>query len=515
MKKLTTLGVAMATAGLMGLYGQQINPMTEAVLRNYAEILEENPKDYYTLYDRASQYYDLGQYDRALSDIEMALEYTPASDQAYKMAEYSLKSDILTAQKDYSAAIEALNSALAINPVSKLELFKSGTLYLINNEPENALKAFERLQRESPRSQEAFYGMARANAMMGKTGEAEKLIKEIENLGKQNYITYCRIGDLYADMGNIKEATTNYAIAYSMDENSNRASESLKILARKNPTEVMGTLDGIMASNSDNVPLNYLKAILAFDGGMYAGAENACKDIAAAVEEESPAIYRMMAMAQLMQNKTADAKESIANAERLAPDDMGVLLDKAEIYMNLDPSTAYMAAGKAARTNPDDPGALKTAAKAAMMAEKYEEARDYLNNLILANPGNAEAVLLRGYLNSEYLKDGKAGVADYTRAGNIKGNGDVRDLTMQALGKAKSGKKLDADGLIKEASEKASGDKDALYMIAVYYSQTGDLEKAKEYADKALLSGYNNLYNLQSNDEPLFNLRPIRHLLGK
>lgn len=494
---------------------QQINPMTEAVLRNYAEILAENPKDYYTLYDRASQYLELGEYVRALSDIDMALDCTPESDKDYRMAEYSLKADVLTAQQNYRDAISAVKSALAINPLSQADLYKLGNLNLLTGLPQEALQAFQALQRENPRSQEAFYGMAKANVMMGNVQDAEKLIGEVESLGKQSYLTYCRIGDLYADMGNVKDAVANYTVAYTMEDRSLRPVESMKLIASHKPAQVMETLDGIISSQPENMALNYLKAIVAFDGGMYKEAEQACRNLAAGLKDESPAVYRMMAMSQLAQNKLPEAKESIGIAEKLAPSDDGVLLDKAQIFMSLNPQEAYDAAVKVLGANAHDEAALMMAAKAAMMAAKYPEAQNYLNEVVLGNPSNINALLLRGYLNTEYLHDGKAGIADYTRAGNVSSDGTVSSLALAALGKALVNKKLDAEGMINDAIKKAGTDKDGLYSIAVYYAQTGNLEKAKEFADKALLNGYGNLFNLQSSEEPLLNLKPIRHLMGK
>lgn len=513
----TFLGIlgCVLTSG-SGIYAQQINPVTEAVLRDYSEILAEDPKDYYTLFDRATLYLNIGDYVRSLSDIDMAIEYTPETDKDYKVAEYSLKADILTAQKNYEGAIDALNKALAVNPTSAAELYKLGNLYLATGNPQDALRTFQMLQRENARSQDAFYGMAKAYATMGNIQEAENLMKEVENLGKQSPVTYCRIGDLYVDMGNIREATTNYSIAYTMDDTSYRPVESLKLLTKKNPETVMETLNGIITSKPDNLALKYLKAILAFDAGMYAEAEEACNDLASGLEGESSAVYRMTAMAQLAQNRIADAKASIAKAEAVSPSDPSILLDKAQILLSSEPETAYAAMEKALAANPDDESTLLTAAKAAILTGRYQEALSYLNNLVLSNPSNTEALLLRGYLNSEYIKDGKAGIADYTRASNVNPQGmSNQDLVYAALGKVKINKKLDADGMINEAIAKIGNDKDGLYLLAVYFAQTGNLEKAKEYADKAVANGYSNIYNLKANKEPFLNLSPIYHLNSK
>lgn len=497
------------TFSFANVMSQQINPMTEAVLRNYSEILAENPKDYLTLYDRAYQYFTMGEYVRALSDIDMALEYTPEKDTDYRMSELSLKSDILSAQRNYTDAIQALNSALAINPTSQPELYKLGNLYLVNNNPSEALKAFQMLQRQNARSQEAFYGMAKANAMMGKTDEANSLLEEVKNLGSNSITTYCRIGDLYADMGNIKEATTNYIIAYTMDGANNRPLDSLRALFRQNPKEVLATLNEIIGSSQQNSSLNYIKAILTYDAGLYAETEQACNQLLDTTEEKTPALYRMKALSQLAQNKVQEAQETIREAEALAPGNPAVLADKAEILMSTDSRGAYEAISTALASSPDEESFMLLAAQCAILAEKYPEAISLLNNLVLTNPSNGMALLLRGLANAAN-KDEKAATNDYTRAGNMHQGGDIKDIVIAAIGKSKAGKKLDAEGMINDAAAKVGTDKDGLYYIAVYYAQTGNLDKAKEYSDKALLNGYNNLYNLSANNnEPLFNLSPL------
>ena len=514
MNKIFKWGMAgILASGWLTAGAQTINPMTEAVMRNYAEILAENPKDYMTLYDRASQYLALGELDRALSDIDMALEFTPEKDKDYRIAEYSLKSDILTAKKDYKGALDVAGEALKLDPTSQSLLYKTGNLFLILENPEGALKAFQTLQRENTRSQEAFYGMAKAYVMSGNNEEAEKLIKEVESLGKQSFLTYCRIGDLYSDMGNLKNAVTNYTIAYTMDETSDRPLESLKVLMSKNSQTVLSTINDMIESKPDNISLNYLKAILAFDAGAYQDAEKSCEEIAKNLDGESAAVYRMTAMSQLAQNKIDAARESIRKAEAISPGDSGVLLDKAAIYMSSDAAVSYEAARNALNLMPGNEVALMTAAKAAIKAGQYKDAQNYLNEAIMSNPSNGEALLVRGYLNQEYLKDGKGSVADYTRAGNIHTDGKVKSMVASALGKSYSNKKLDAEGIINEAVAKAGNNKDDLYFIGVYYAQTGNLEKAKEYIDKAVANGYGNLYNLYTNEEPVFNIKPIRHLL--
>lgn len=499
------IGMAMMafTAG-----AQQTNPMAEAVIKQYSEILAENPKDYITLVDRATEYFNLGNYDRALSDVEMALEYTPEKESAYKEAEYNLMADIYMAKKNYDKALQAVDAWLKINPSSQNGLYKLGNLNLLMNNPSAAYTAFDRLQRLSPRSQEAFYGMAKANVMMNKYQESEDLIKEIESLGKGSFLTYCRIGDLYADMNKTSQATGNYLVAYMMNQNAQRPLESLKFLSKKDKAGVLNSIDGYITANPDNVGYLYIKALIGEENKDYLVTEEACNEILNKVDEEAPAIYRMLAMAQKALNKPKDAATNIKFAENFAPNNQYVLVDKADILLASDPKGALEAAEKALSLEPNMELGLMIGAKAAILVGDKDKGLEYLNDIILTNPANAEALLLRGFLNETIGGNKKASEQDYTRAGNIKTD-NMEDEAWVALGKFKAGKKLDSDGIINDLISKVGNNEDILYNIAVYFAQTGNTEKAKEYRDKASNAGYSNVYNLNANREPLFNLSPL------
>ena len=64
------------------------NPMVRVTMETYAAMLRENPQDYTIYYSRGKDYYQYGDYDKALTDLDAAIRYFPrpaASDlsQAY------------------------------------------------------------------------------------------------------------------------------------------------------------------------------------------------------------------------------------------------------------------------------------------------------------------------------------------------------------------------------------------------------------------------------------------------
>ena len=99
-----------------------------------------NPKDYTTLYQRATQYYNLSMYDEALVDIIKALDYTPEKEKELRIDEYSMLTDIYIQTKEYDKALSAVNNALALSPKDYALLYKKGNVALYLNRPLNERK---------------------------------------------------------------------------------------------------------------------------------------------------------------------------------------------------------------------------------------------------------------------------------------------------------------------------------------------------------------------------------------
>ena len=61
--------------------------------------------------------------------------------------------------------------------------------------------------------------------------------------------------------------------------------------------------------------------------------------------------------------------------------------------------------------------------------------------------------------------------------------------------------------------DKENKTKDDYFLAAIYYAQTGDLSKGKEMVERAIASGYQNVYELYSDKTANLNIAPLRHLL--
>ena len=194
---------------------------------------------------------------------------------------------------------------------------------------------------------------------------------------------------------------------------------------------------------------------------------------------------------------------------------VSTLLVKAETELAANnPSAALLAATKALSIDANSTEALVQSALANIALKDTKAAIQSLNEAAMTDPANLYARMIRAYVNSNTPDNAKEAIIEYGRIGNTLDPETFRDVTYKALAQCLAGKKLDADETMKRAiREKENKTKDDYYLAAVYYAQTGDLATGKEMIDKAVSLGYQNLYNLYTNNTANLNISPLRHLL--
>lgn len=491
---------------------QQINPITKAMLNGYNEILKENPKDFATLYERAAQYYRISQYDNALNDLTKALEFTPEKEKDLRLSELTLLADAAVETGNYELALKAIDDALSIQPSNYANTYKKGNILLYLNQPQEAYRVFSSMQSMKSRSQEAYFGMAKANIMQNKIEEAEDLMKEAEKADPTNYVTYCRLGDLYLDMNRPENAATNYLIGYSLSDNSDRALTSLINLAEKNYDAVATALDFAIEKSDNKIPTLFLKGNIAEKSGNYSQAVAAFRQLLEFPQAQSAGVYLSMAKSQLGLNNLTEAKTNALKSLNYTKSEPAYTLLCDVALAEGNPGLALENAAKALEIEPASTFALQKKAEAQIALKDKEGALQTLNELIMMAPDDVEALLLRAYTNEILANNAKAALTDYSRI-IVNDPSTPSGIAIQGIARAKSGKKIDADSTIENGLLKTPGDPDSLYWAAVYNAQTGNLEKAKQLTDEAIFAGFQNQYLLKSCDTPWLTLTPIRHLL--
>lgn len=502
---------AIALFAALSCGAQKIDPITQAVLKGYTEILDKNPKDYETLYERASQYLQLGMYPEAMTDAQNALKFTPQKNSDLRESEYSMLASASAALGDYNAALEAINNALALSPSNYLNVYKKGNILLELNRPDEAYRTFSSMQSLKSRSQEAYYGMAKACIRQGNFSEAETLMKEIETAAPTNPQTFCRLGNLFEEMNQPENAAANYIVAISMDNRGNAGLQELTNLASTNYKAVASALDFAIDKSSNKPMMLFLKGSLANRAGAYSDAETCFSRLSTLPDGNTAGVYAALAEARFAQNELPNAIEAVNKAIAIKPSADNLAL-KADIELAMDNTYGAIAdATEAMRADANNIDAYLAAAKAYIQAGKGKEATDVLNQAVMLNPDNTLALLLRAYTNQELNNNPKAATGDFNRI-ILEEASSFPAITIKAIAQSKTGKKLDADDAVKNALDSNTTPED-LYWAAVYYAQTGNLDRAKELADKAVYDGYMNKHMLKSSHTPWLNLTPIAHLI--
>lgn len=508
--KIRALLTAVCSSATIMLCAQQINPITQSVLDSYQEILNENPKDYETYYQRAMQYYSLSMYDKALSDINDAIKFTPAKNRQQLLDNYTLLSSILTERKEYSQALAAVDKAMEIDPQSYSLLYAKGNICLYLNRPEDARRCFSAMQSIKSRSQEALFGLAKAAVMLENKGEARQLMAEAESLDSSNYLTYCRLGDLAMDLEDRQLAAAHYLSAFALGQNKPRPMQSLVRLAEKDYGAVESALNFAMTKTDNKLPLNFMKGNIALNSGNYESAYQAFTELLTLPDARTGSVYAALATAAMALDRIDEAAEAAASAVAAEPSSSTYLVKARVERAKGNPASALLAASKAYELDVNNSEALVEMALDNIADGDGDKALANLNEAILTDPSDIYALMVRGYLNSEVRNDMRAALADYQRAAVL----DVTafpDVAYKALAITLGGDVKKGDLIMAEAMKNAASPSD-YYYAAIYYSRAGNLQKGKEMLDKARELGYSNLYNIKKEKTANLDISPIRHL---
>jgi tetratricopeptide (TPR) repeat protein len=160
--------------------------------------LNRSSSDAHDLY--AAYYTVLGDYNGALSEIEFARTVDPLS---LRFADRYLY--VLVFFRHYDEAIAEAKKILAQNPNFAMGYAWEGMAYTMQRRFPEALAAMDKAYAVDPNPGTQIF-MAVVKGAAGKKDEAEKLVHEIENLAKQTYVCNYEISQVYAAMGDTKQA---------------------------------------------------------------------------------------------------------------------------------------------------------------------------------------------------------------------------------------------------------------------------------------------------------------------
>lgn len=483
---------------------KRIDPITQAVLNAYEDILKEEPGDYHTLYQRAVQYYQLEMFDNAMDDIDRALRLTPDSDKELKAKEFELEASIYAMQEKYSDAITAIRHALDLQPANNELQYRLGEFALLAGDTETAKGAFSSIQRRVPRSPEAMLGLARVDIAQGKLDEAMSKMKLAEEFNSSLWTTHQSIGDLLTLLGQPQQAALSYIKAMAMADGQSMPLESLFKLANSNYPAVKLAIEDALKKSPNSISMPLLLGNVAFETGHYRDASQALNSVLNNEQGRQPGVYNLLAECLIAQGRPAEAIDYSSHAIRLSPkaNFMAVKAKAQRNASNLEDALSTI--NQALSLNPDNLESLTEKALILIAMNQYAEAIKVLDRALMNDSENLYALYLSAYAH-ENLNDNKDKDVYIKMLNTTSVPSTPAMKALKAIAQIKNGKGLDADASLREMVKVPTADN--CYWAAVAYAVAGDKQHSQALAKQARELGFENIYMLDSATGPL-TLRP-------
>ncbi len=510
--KLKALIAALCLTGTLTMSGQTapLDPVTQAMMKVYEQVLTANPQDYETYFRRASEYYNHDQYLRALSDVENALKYTPATDKPLQFQEYSLRGNIYCMTGRFAEALTDFKKALELDPTSYVTVYEIANCEYETGDYESAKTNYKKLQRLNNRSTEALVGLARIAAKENNFGLANDYINEVVDLAPATAESYIRRANVRKIMNNNAGAVEDLLVAISINQGGDRAIQELVIMGN---TDYTATMTGLSAAirTAPNVPLfYYLRATIAMSHYRYQAALTDFHTIIDQNLYNYPGLYDAMAMCNLALGKYPEALKECNFAIGFADDNAPYYVTLAKIRRAMGESElALEASEKAVTKEPRNNEALVENGVCLVSEKKYEDAAEKFGEAMVNDDTNAWYFMLRAWVLNDYLKQAKAANAIYQRVLELDHpETDVRSY--KGFASLFAGDRKAGDAWIEAILAQPDNDGILNYYGACYYAQAGDLDKAFQCMETSLSHGYANAYDWNLNNDARINIAPLR-----
>lgn len=488
------------------------NPMTRAVMEVYEKQLKEDPTDYETWLHRANEYYKFSEYMRALNDVDNALKYILATDNDSRVQAYMLRSNIYQQTGRYEAALQDINSVLAIEPDSYVAIYQRANLeYELGNYTE-AKADFRRMQRFSTRSAESYIGLARIAVKENNLGTANEYLDQAVQIDPNNADYYVRRANVRESMGNDQGAVEDLLVALSIDSKNARATQALVNYGNTNYSAVIAGLTQAMASAPKTGMYVYLRAVIAQAHYRYTSAIADFKKINDEQLYNYHGIYASLAECQFAIGEYQNALDNIEQALQMDSDEASHHVLKSQILRAMGRNeAAYNSALQATVITPGLTAPLIELAQCEIALGKHSEANDLIGEAMLSDSENPNFMILRADLLQKHMNQPVAAKQYYAKAADLD-NFDLDNVnSLRGFALLYTGDKAKAktwmDNILNTVTD---NDGYISYMGACFYNMYGDSDKALQLVEKSLNAGYANYHNWANMTDNPINIGTLR-----
>ena len=485
-----------------------------AVMEVYDKAVAQNPNDYDTRFARANQLYLNGDYQKALDDANIVLSQLPGKEKEMQFDTHMLKARALAGMGKYEDEVEALQAAAAINPRSMALIDLMGKACFNLGDMDAAEQNFKNILRDTPMNYDAHYWLARVEVARNNFGKAYEYCDKAVNLFTANPQVYLNRADILMRSQQYEQAAQDMVSALSVGNDEGKAMRALIDMSDEHYTEVMN----VLASSSDQAPrvgmFHYVRAIIGMRQNHYGQALWSLNRIIDNQLYDYHSIYYNQAQCLFELGKYDQALTAIDKAiAMLDEQDPAYYILKARCEQNLKQTNAAQATlDQALKLSANNQDVLLAQAQLLTDLRADQKALDKLATLLSANSKNAEALLLKGWIQKYRQNNPTAAAKTFEQVLNCgSGMSSLRGFALHELGRADEARQW-ANQIIQD--NKIIGGQSYVIASALLSCigdfNAGDKDKSLDYLRSALANGYGSVHELMNNETPYVNLKLVR-----
>ena len=163
-------------------------------------------------YESALDYFERGNYEKALQQIDNAIQKSPTNPDYY-----STKGVFLHRMNDIARAIEAYESAIRVFPSHTFSHYNLGIIYMKEGKILQAIQQWEEVIRNKPDDVDSIFNIAVALSQLGKVKQAIPFYEKILKLDSSHVMTHQNLGVIYRDERDYPMAKRHFKILKDLD----------------------------------------------------------------------------------------------------------------------------------------------------------------------------------------------------------------------------------------------------------------------------------------------------------
>ncbi len=163
-------------------------------------------------YESALDYFEQGNYEKALQQIDNAIQKSPKNPDYY-----STKGVFLHRMNDIPKAIEAYQKAIEVFPGHTFSHYNLGIIFMKEGKILQAIQQWEEVIRNKPDDVDSIFNIAVALSRLGKTKQAIPFYKKVLEYDPSHVMTHQNLGVIYRDECDFVQAKMHFNILKDLD----------------------------------------------------------------------------------------------------------------------------------------------------------------------------------------------------------------------------------------------------------------------------------------------------------